>query len=225
MNLVVTIFSAVHLEAKAVAAAIQAPIPAPELPVHSIFENLKIIHHLIGLKGVGLGKTKVDPDTSYVLLAGVAGALDPSFSVGDVVMCDCPEDLARRIEIRRALVVTSETLVSTKAEKAALFAASGAAVVDMETSAVRKFAAERNLPFISLRSISDSANHSLDPKLVRLIDQWGRAKPGEVWGFIWTNPLRLFSLTRLGRDSNRAARRLGKGVVTVLRAIGDSQAK
>jgi phosphorylase superfamily protein len=220
MSLIVTIFSAVQLEARAIAHAIEAPVPTPVLPVHSTFENLKIVHHLIGLRALGLAKTKIDPDTSYILLAGVAGALAPHLSVGDLILCDCPEGLAPRLEIPRGLIVTSENVVSTKAEKAELFSKTGAAVVDMETSVVRDFAAKRNLPFVSLRAVSDSSSESLDPQLVRLIDQWGRARWGEVWGYIWSNPFRIFPLTRLGRDSGRAARRLGEGVVSVLRAMG-----
>ena len=222
MSLVITIFSAVQLEARAIARAIEAPVPTPVLPVHSTFENLKVIHHLIGLRALGMANIKIDPDTNYILIAGVAGALDPHFVVADLLLCDCPEDLAPRLEIPRGLIVTSENVVSSKAEKAELFSKTGAAVVDMETSAVRKFAAQRNLPFISLRAVSDSAGQSLDPQLVRLIDQWGRARWGEVWGYIWSNPFRIFPLTRLGRDSGRAARKLGEGVVTVLRAIGGS---
>ena len=220
MSLVVTIFSAVHLEARAIARAIEAPVPTAVLPVHSTFENLKVVHHLIGLKAVGLAKASIDKDTNYVVLAGVAGALDPSLSVGDLVLCDCPDELSLRLEIPRKLIVTSDRVVATKAEKAELFSMSSAGVVDMETSIVRKFASDRSLPFIALRAVSDAANHSLDARIVGLIDQWGRAKPGEVWSYICGNPFRLFSLMKLGRDSNRAARRLGDSVVTLLRAVG-----
>jgi len=222
MSLVVTIFSAVHLEARAIARAIEAPVPTAVLPVHSTFEGLKIVHHLIGLRAVGLKSIRLDSDASCAILAGVAGALDPRLAIGDLVLCDCPEELSTRLEIPRRLIVTSDRVVATAAEKAELFATSSAGVVDMETTIVRKFAADRGLPFIALRSVSDTATHSLDPRVLGLIDQWGRARPGEVWSFISGNPFRLLSLLKLGRNSNRAARRLGEGVVTVLRAIGGS---
>src|SRR3954467_9656921 len=130
MSLVVTIFSAVHLEARAIARAIEARVPTPVLPVHRTFENLKVVRHLIGLRAVGLAKTTIDPDTRYVVLAGVAGALDPRLAVGDLVLCDCPDNLSPRLEIPRKLIVTSENVVATKAEKAALYSTTNAAVVD-----------------------------------------------------------------------------------------------
>jgi len=200
MSLVVTIFSAVHLEAKAIARAIQAPIPTPVLSVYSTFENLKLVHHLIGLRAAALPKLKLDPDTSYILLAGLSGALDPRYRVADLLLCDCPADLAPKLEFPRALIHTAKDPISHPAQKAALFSTTGAALVDMETSAVREFADKRKVPFIALRSVSDTASQSLDPGLLKLIDPWGRAKWGEVASFVVGNPFRVFSLMRLGRE-------------------------
>jgi hypothetical protein len=220
MSLVVTIFSAVQLEAKAMARAIQAPVPTPVLPVHSTFENLKIVHHLIGMRAVGLPKARVDPDTRYIILAGVAGALDPGLAVGDLVLCDCPGELGARLEIGRGTVHTAMDLVSTPGQKAALFASTGAGVVDMETSAVREFAEKGGWPFVSVRAVSDSAGQWLDPGLVRLVDPWGRVRAGEVAAYVVGNPFRILTLMKVGREAGRAARRLGEGVVEVLRAVG-----
>ena len=220
MPLLVTIFSAVQLEAKAIARAIQAPIPTPVLSVYSTFENLKLVHHLIGLRAAALPKLRLDPDTSYILLAGLSGALDPRLQIADLLLGDCPEPLAPKLEIPRALLHTAIDPISHPAQKAHLFSTTGAAAVDMETSAVRDFAANHKLPFIALRSISDTATQPLNPQLLKLIDVWGRAKWGEVASFVVGNPFRLFSLMRLGRDSSRATRRLGEGVVEVLKAIG-----
>jgi len=220
MSLVVTIFSAVHLEAKAIAKAIAAPVPIPTLPVHSTFENLKVIHHLIGMRAVGLPNLTVDPDTRYILLAGVAGALDPHFRVGDLILCDCPEVLAPRLEIPRGLIHTAPDVICTMTHKAELFAKTGAGAVDMESALVRDFAAKGPTPFLSLRAISDSARQSLSPQLVHTVNQWGRVRKAELASFVIANPFRIFGLIGLGRDTSYACRRLGQGVVTILRAIG-----
>ncbi len=157
MALVVTIFSAVQTEAKAIAKAVSAPVPIPSLPVHSTFGSLKIIHHLIGIKAAGLPNLSIDSDTRYILLAGLAGALDPSLAVGDLVLCDCPERFSTRIEIQRGLIHTGVDVAATPAQKAELFASTQARVVDMETAVVRTFAARREIPFVCLRAVSDSA--------------------------------------------------------------------
>ena len=222
MALVVTIFSAVQTEAKAIAKAVSAPVPIPSLPVHSTYGSIKIIHHLIGIKAVGLQNLSIGSDTGYILLAGLAGALDPSLAVGDLVLCDCPETLSTRLEIQRGLIHTGLDLAATPNQKAELFASSQARIVDMETAIVRAFAARRDILFVCLRAVSDSAHDRLDPKLLRIIDQWGKPRFSGVMEYLSGNLFRLFTLLRLARHSALATRHLQQGVLTVLDAIAST---
>ena len=72
--------------------------------------------------------------------------------------------------------------------------------------------ATRAIVRLAVRAISDTADQSLDPQLLRLVDDWGNPKPAAVARYLAANPLRAMALGRLGRDSKRATRRLGDAV-------------
>jgi len=161
----------------------------------------------------------INADTRYIIMAGVAGGLDPKLAIGDLILGDCPETLMSGMGIPHGSIHTSDQLASSMQEKSELYIECGASVVDMETAKARDFAAERNIPFISLRAVSDSANHSLDPSLLTLVDAWGRPRPTAIARFLAANPLRARSLIQLSHDSSLAARRLGEGVIKILEQI------
>jgi hypothetical protein len=208
------------LEARAIAKAISAGVPRPGQPSESEFEGIRIIHHLVGIWAVGLVDIQIDPQTNYIIMAGVAGALDSSLVVGDVVLGDCPEAIAAAVRLRRGTIHTADRIVSTPAEKAELSNQTGASVVDMETAPVRAFAQRLQIPYIALRAISDTANQPLDPKLLKLVDPWGRPKPIALAKYLAANPTRISALMKLGRDSGLAAARVGEGVRKVLGGMG-----
>jgi adenosylhomocysteine nucleosidase len=216
----VAILSAVMLEARAIAKSILAGVPRPGEPSESEFEGIRIIHHLVGIGAVGLVDIQIDPQTDYIIMAGVAGALDPSLALGDVILGDCPEAIAGPVRIRRGTIHTTDRIVSTPAEKAELFNQTSASVVDMETAPVRAFALRLQIPFIALRAISDTSSQQLDSRLLKLVDPWGRPKPTALAKYLAANPIRIGALMKLGRDSGLAVARVGEGVREVLRGIG-----
>ncbi len=142
-----------------------------------------------------------------VLLAGLAGGLDPSLAVGDLVL-----DGGAGGRIRRGLIHTSPTIVSTANEKARLFAATGAPAVDMEGLAARGFAKKLGLPFLHLRAISDAATDALDPALLNWVDPFGRPRPLAAAAGLLRDPRRVAGVVRLARASQMALRCLSAGV-------------
>ena len=133
---------------------------------------------------------------AFVVSAGFCGALDPSLAVGDVIVSDG----------RDGRIHTSEHLVGDPAEKARLFAATGARVVDMETATVAAWCDERGIPFRAVRSVSDVAAARLSPKLLALLAggrvSWWRL-PGA--GMILPELLRLARDTHMARQTLAAA--------------------
>ena len=96
-----------------------------------------------------------------------------------------------------------ETPLASVAAKAALYAATGAAAVDMESAAVARAAARHGLPFAILRAIADPAQRPLPLAALVAMRADGGVALGAVLGALAQNPGQLPDLVRLGLDSRR----------------------
>jgi nucleoside phosphorylase len=214
----VAIFTAVHLEANAIAAALGMARPEPGNPTTASIDGFNISLHLIGIGAVGLDRIEFDRKPVWIIMAGVAGALDPSLEVGDVVMGQGPVAL-HGPGVHRGLIHTSERLISSPPEKAELFGSTKAAAVDMESAIVQQWAQRQGILFISIRAISDSAAQEVNPQVLGLVNMWGRPKPGAVAALLLRKPSAARDLFRLARDSKLAANRLGTAVRQLIRHL------
>ncbi len=93
--------------------------------------------------------------------------------------------------------------LASVAAKAALYAATGAAAVDMESAFVARAAARHGLPFTILRAIADPAQRPLPPAALVAMRADGGVALGAVLGALAQNPGQLPDLVRLGLDSRR----------------------
>lgn len=205
------ILTAVALEGQAIAGAWGLPGPKPGAPVR-IEAAVLIEIHL-----VGVGASHLPPDlhssaVSGIIMAGLAGALDPKLNVGDIVIDDCPVGLKTGFIHRAGKIHTSPKLVSTPGEKQRLHRETGALAVDMESEIIRAVAAEKELPFVSIRAISDSADETLDPAVLRMIDPFGRPRPLRIMMTLVGRPWLIPRLIRLGNASKLAGRNLAMAV-------------
>ena len=101
----------------------------------------------------------------YLISAGFAGAIEKELQVGHLLLAEnfsSPEllesphlDLGDERLFLGKLVTVPE-IVDTISERNRLAAKSGAAAVDMETEFIAAACAERGLPMLSLRAISDT---------------------------------------------------------------------
>lgn len=182
------IFTALRYEANAIASAVDARI------------------EVIGLRASLLPRIDVG-GAGAIILAGLAGALDPSLAVGDVIVderstSEVLPDLPRR------RIHTAKQMICTAAEKSELFRSSGGAAVDMEADAVFTFAAERKLPCVHIRAISDAADHAIDPAVFRLTDSSGNVRPTALARELIRKPSLVAELVRLQSRSKLALRNL-----------------
>jgi adenosylhomocysteine nucleosidase len=164
-----------------------------------------------------------------VLSTGVAGALDPDLSAGDVVLCETvvsgpgPQAPAVRsdvrlleaatasdagIRVRRGRSLTVDAIVGEPAAKAKLRLATGADVVEMESYWVGLAARERGLPFLAVRVVLDTAADML-PELPGFVAPDGTQRAWAVLPYLITHPQRLSLLLRLGRSNRLALRAMG----------------
>ncbi len=156
---------------------------------------------------------------AVLIMAGLAGGLDPSLCVGDVVLDDEP-GLCPELPVRYGPIHTADALISTPQQKAELFERTAALAVDMETSVVRAAAREAGVPLIAIRTISDTAGTAVNPDLISLLDEMGRPRPAKLAMAIARRPALMGELVRLGRDSRLALKRLGEAVRLVIQRLG-----
>jgi len=222
----VLIFAAMRLEAKALTRALDAAAlaarpsrPCPAAPPESgspASERIRVEVHTIGPGAVRMPAFR--SSDIAVIMAGLAGGLDPALRVGDVVI-DAPEDVLPSAAIpagcRRGTIHTSKAVVTTPQGKTELFAKTGALAVDMENDIVRRAAEAAGLPFIGIRAISDEANETLDADMLGLIDKLGRIRPVAVAALLMRRPTSVMALCRLGGNTRLAVRNVTDTVVQV----------
>jgi adenosylhomocysteine nucleosidase len=209
------ILTAVVTEARAVARALRIATPAVNRP--SSLDRLRPLElHLIGIGARHL-PTGLDR-AAGIILAGLAGGLDPAFHVGDVIIDGWKGPPIA--SARAGQIACSRQIVGTPLEKAELFRQTGAAAVDMESDAVRQAAG--NVPFVHLRAISDAADDAIDAEIVNWVDAVGRPRPRALAMGLLARPMRAAYLARLGLNVRIATRALEAAVPTVVEAFDSS---
>jgi adenosylhomocysteine nucleosidase len=162
---------------------------------------------------------------------GLAGGLSPALTSGDLVLADAVvlpagerlttdhawrSRLAARIEAaapRQAAVAGSERLLVTNAAKGALFVATNAVAVDMESHAVAEAARRAGLPFVVLRAIADPADQTLPRAATVALGRHGEVRLPAVARSLLERPGELPALLRLGRQSRQALAALRRVVL------------
>jgi nucleoside phosphorylase len=151
--------------------------------------------------------------------AGFSGALQLEQRVGDLVLAtevidaqgQCwpalrPAAWADR-GIAAGRLLTMPELVSAPQEKQRLGRQYEALAVDMESAVAARLCHQHNVPFASLRVISDDCRTALSPHLAELLRQQCVSLP-RLAARIFRHPKLLGELGRLARQTRRAARQL-----------------
>lgn len=176
-------------------------------------------------------------EATIILSCGIAGALDPTLKVGDIVLymplCaresgnpECramhPAPLPPRFrggtwekglkaglpQGHPGLIIGQDHIAASPTEKAALHAQTGALAVDMETHIAARVAARHGLPFAAIRVISDTAHEALPPAALVGMNPDGSMALGKVLASLARNPAQLPALIRTGRHAEVAFRQL-----------------
>ncbi len=180
----ILILTAVRIEQVSIQRALAQPgAPAAEL-------------QLIGMRAVGLSSLDLSR-YSHVILAGLAGALDPALVVGDVVIDSaghCPP-AARGMRI--GAIHTSDHLICSASEKQDLFRQTRALAVNMESAIVRDAATKAGIAFVGIRAISDSAGDEIDPAILDFVNEFGRPKMMKLSAAMLRRPALALKLRRL----------------------------
>ena len=151
-----------------------------------------------------------------IISIGYAGALDPSLKVGDVVVADQVvyyetlksysldgELLGTMPEVARGTLLTVDQVVATPPEKKALREKYSAVAVDMETFALAEETQARNLPFASVRAITDTADQELID-CSHLVEADGEVSKLKAGWHVLTHPGDLKGMIDLGKHAKTA---------------------
>ena len=171
----------------------------------------------------------LDKGVQGLVSFGIAGALDSSLRAGTLVLpahitdahgtshatdggwCDrLAAKLVSSIQVSDALLVSVDKPVLHAAEKSDLMDATGARAVDMESLAVARIAAARDVPFIAIRAIADEAECDLPPAAQSAMAADGSISITRVMLSLIVNPTQIPGLLRLGRQSAKAKRTLAR---------------
>lgn len=158
-----------------------------------------------------------------VVSFGIAGGLADGVPVGDLIVASavichgerwaCDEDWVRRLlranrDARVGTLAGSDAAVSDLAGKRALWSASGALAVDMESHIAARMAAQAGRPFVAVRAISDAADHALPPAALVGLRPDGTADVGAVLTALAARPAQLPALIRTAQGAAAAYRTL-----------------
>lgn len=159
---------------------------------------------------------------------GVAGGLDPALRPGAILV---PHEVltdGRRVPTDPALnwhlgqpseiiLLGAERIVASAAAKTALFTATRAGAVDIESGAVAVVASRHRIPFAVLRAICDPAERDLPPAALIPPNRHGGIRLARIIGSVLKQPAQLPFLPALAADAAAAHRAL-RGAVSRMRA-------
>ncbi|MGZ8219796.1 phosphorylase family protein [Methylomagnum sp.] len=180
-------------------------------------------HHLI-VSGAGSDNAQqaasrlVEQGVAGLISWGCAGALAPDLKPGDLIVPErihgadgtgyaTDTDWRRRflqalspaMPIKRGQLAESRHVVPGPAEKQALFAATNAAAVDMESAAVARVAQSHGLPFLAVRAIADTSAMAMPAAVLVALNPRGDVRLGKLLAHLARHPAQVGELIRLGR--------------------------
>ena len=188
---------------------------------------------LLAVSGMGpaaaarSARALIDAGATALASWGMAGGLDPALAAGTIFL---PSEvispggvsiatasgwrerlgaaLAAQQPLTHGRLLTSPKAVGSLAEKAILFREMSAAAVDMESLAIAEVAQARQLPFIAVRVIVDSAADALPQAVTAAADSEGHLQIWRLMGALARTPADLAPLLRLARRYRAANRSL-----------------
>lgn len=181
-----------------------------------------------------------------LLICGFAGGLAPSLQPGDLVLADrvlhdtepgkAPRELfpdpgllARAHSVRTrarrqpGTLITVPHVLMHSCQKRAYHQRTGATAADMETAVAAQMAQSRNIPWLAVRAISDTARDNLPLDFSALSDAGGHIHRNRVLGAVLIRPWKIPGLIRLGARSALAARNLADFVEAFLATLPESE--
>lgn len=184
---------------------------------------------------VAAGEILLGAGAEALVSWGTAGALDPALAAGDLLLPERIVDgageefwpdagwrsrvqagLDGSLAVHAGTLLQSPAVAATARDKQLLRERVQAAAVDMESAALARLARQRQVPFLAVRAIADTASTAIPRMVGDALDEDGRLRPMRLLGNACRRPGELPALFVLAGDF-RAAR-------TTLEVLAESAA-
>ena len=203
------------------------------------FANLPITWTISGVgreAATRATRLMIDGHRPHTLIsAGFAGALAPDLEHGNVLVPDrilndrreCVYTLASGDQIpflvtktrKPRTLITVDSVITSREEKTQLHKDSNADLVDMESAAVAQIAEEAGVPFLAVRTISDTSDETLPPEVSRLSQpQSPMHRFGAAIAAVTRRPAAITELWRLWEQGISCSRTLADQLEKIIRA-------
>lgn len=173
-------------------------------------------------------------DVTHVLSFGLAGALQPGLSLGDLFAAATVRDAERRFfpdpawtarlvaltGARPADLAGVDAAADSPQAKASLRLRTGAALVDMESHLAAAAARARELPFAVLRAVSDLPDDALPPAALAGMREDGAIDAAAVALRLLRDPRQLPALLRMASGSSAAFASLRRAAAAAGAGLG-----
>jgi adenosylhomocysteine nucleosidase len=189
----------------------------------------------MGMLNSGWAATAMTVEMPELMVsAGFGGGVLPGIKVGDVIRAErllhwagtgfeevetsfyAPENVSMPLS---GCFVTSDGILNKRHLVELLPNGINRPVVEMESAAVARVAAEHGIPFLGLRAISDPWDEELAFSIDEFCDESMRVRPRKVLATILHRPGIIPQLIRLALNSRKAARSLGRAMERLLQQL------
>ena len=152
---------------------------------------------------------------SFGICAGLSPGLHPgSCIIASEVIADgvrIPTDGRWSAQLRRQLpeafagaIASTAVMLRTAGEKSALFARTGALAADMESHVAAEIARQKQLPFVCLRAVADTASSDLPHAALTAVRANGTVDLAAVFASLVKRPGQIGALVRVARETRAA---------------------
>jgi adenosylhomocysteine nucleosidase len=189
--------------------------------------RLRVGVWLLGAMGAGAAtglRRRLDTSVPALLIsAGFAGGLQPGLKAGDLVLGENHSDpqIVSKLSLDDRWhvggVSTAQAILERAEDKRRLGLETGCLAGDLETEQLAEICAERGLPMLSVRCISDALEDDLPvPADVLLNPQTGRPDPLMLFRYLISHPASVTGFNKLLKNSRMAQVQLAKGLEEIL---------
>ncbi len=192
--------------------------------------DVEIVHTGVGAK---IAETRLHDylnaqSPAWLISSGFAGAARGNYRVGDLVLAQNYSDsdlleqarrLLRQQNVHAAKIFTAPAMVDSLAEREELWQRHEAVAIDMETEAIARVCADRQLRMLSIRVLSDTPRHPFPLPGDILFDlERQRTPAGPLLRHLLVHPGAIPRLLRFSRQIGKARRALTDALVQLLQS-------
>lgn len=193
---------------------------------HHRATSVQVVYSGIGYRCAQLAAARLIRDSRprLVISAGYCGALRREYIAGDVVV---PSHVVGETRVAhrcldlgqpQQLLFTSKALLATAHDKLSIRQEFHADLVDMEASTIADECARNGVDFLAVKAVSDTAQTSLSPQLVNLVN--GSAiSIGSAICSIALHPWLIPQCLSLARNSRLASKHLARALGHIIHVI------